>query len=33
LAAKGARKVGTLALLKKNDPNQDEANNNVNSTD
>jgi hypothetical protein len=33
LAAKGAREVGTLTLLEKNYPNQDEANNNVNSTD
>jgi hypothetical protein len=32
LTAKGASEIGTLALLKKNDPNQDEANNNVNRT-
>ena len=33
LAAEGPCEVGTFALLEKNYPNQDEANNNVNRTD
>jgi hypothetical protein len=33
LAAKGAGEVSTLALLEKNNSNQDEANDNVNGTD